>query len=239
MQFITLLSEFLPLIFCILFYKKLNTKALKVFFIYASVKFLLTGLLFIARYYSPNRETYLLVLRFDLIFEYLILSFFYWHLIRSVVVRRILLLSNIPFVAFCLFIYFQTDNARFHYGPTLIELLVFIIVIIYYFFERMRLSVATPVYQTLNFWISVGLFVYFSGVFFYILLVETYYRKSDRILNELKLISCSVVILKNLILGFATTVKEAAEGSEEYEFNIPLDMDLDSFESFTPKNNLN
>jgi hypothetical protein len=218
----------------------LNTKALKVFFIYAAVKFLLTALLFVARYYSPSRETYLLVLRFDLVFEYLILSFFFWHLIRSVILRRVLLLSNIPFLAYCLYIYSQTDYATFNNGPTLIELLVFLIVIIFYFFERMRLSMAVPLYQTVNFWLSVGFFVYFSGVFFYILLVETYYLRSDaRILAELKLISCSVVILKNLILSFALSVKEVAEGPEEYNFNIPLDMDLDSFETFTPKNNLN
>ena len=102
-----------------------------------------------------------------------------------------------------------------------------------------RFSLTRPLYQTVNFWISVGLFVYFSGSFFYILLVEDFFRKSHRILMEFRQISTAIVLLKNLVLSFAVCVKEMPEETGEYEFNIPLDMNLDSFESFTPKNNLN
>lgn len=197
-----------------------------------------------AWFYHTSREFFLPILSIDLVSEYILLSYFFSLLIRSEIVRKILVFSNIPFLTYWLFVFINTDKSAYNNGPQLVELLFFIVVIIYYFFERMRYTVAVPLYQTLSFWISVGLFVYFSGVFFYILLVETYFSKSpsadrDRILNELKMISCSVVILKNLILGFAVTVKETGEEAEEYNFNIPLDMDLDSFESFTPKNNLN
>jgi len=103
----------------------------------------------------------------------------------------------------------------------------------------MRFSFQIPVYQTINFWVAVGLFVYFSGIFFYILLSESYFSKNIRFRDELLLIYTSVTILKNLILAFAVTVKEPKAESEDYEFNIPLEINLDSFESYTPTNNLN
>jgi glucan phosphoethanolaminetransferase (alkaline phosphatase superfamily) len=135
--------------------------------------------------------------------------------------------------------YSSAERTAFVKDPQLLEYMVFIVIIIFYFFERMRFSLTRPLYQTVNFWISVGLFVYFSGSFFYILLVEDFFRKSHRILMEFRQISTAIVLLKNLVLSFAVCVKEMPEETGEYEFNIPLDMNLDSFESFTPKNNLN
>lgn len=235
-QLITAFSEFLPLLFCIFFFKRLNTRALKVFFIYAIFKFLLTLGSIISIYLFHSRPSFLLIFKFDLISEYLILTYFFWLLIRSRIVRHLLVASTVPFVFYSLWVFSTSPNTTFNNSPTLVELLVFIVVIIYYLFEQMRISFQMPVYQTISFWLSVGLFVYFSGIFFYILLVESYFRQSDRIKNELILISSTVLILKNIILALAFTVKESKAEDSNYEFNIPLEINLDSF---TPYNNLN
>jgi len=217
----------------------LNTKELKVFFIYALVKSVFIIAAILSLYFFQSRPVFLLILKFDLISEYIILIYFFWLLIQSKIAKKILVFSIIPFCFFCLLAFQKTGNTTFNSAPTLVELLVFIIVIIYFLFEKMRISYQMPVYQTINFWVAVGLFVYFSGIFFYILLVESYFSQSNSIKNELLLISSIVTILKNLILAFAVTVKEPKAELEEYDFNIPLEINLDSFESYTPTNNLN
>jgi len=238
-EFFASFSEIIPLIFCILFYKKLNTIELKVFFIYAIFKAVFILACISSIYLLNSKTLYIIILRFHLMFEYLIVSFFFSLLIRSKVVRYLVLFSSVPFLIYCGLDFYWTDNETFHNTPTLIELLFFIIVIIYFLFEKMRFSFQMPVYQTINFWVAVGLFVYFSGIFFYILLSESYFSQNERVRNELLLIYISVTILKNLILAFAVTVKEPKAESEDYEFNIPLEINLDSFESYTPTNNLN
>ena len=92
-----------------------------------------------------------------------------------------------------------------------------------------------PVYQTLTFWLVVGLFVYFSGNFFYVLLAKSTNEHSELIKIDLVLISGFITLIKNIILSISFTIKEPQENPDEYDFKIPLEINLDSF---TPSNNL-
>ena len=163
------------------------------------------------------------------------MGYFFSLILRNDLARTLLRISIIPFAVYCLFDLLTNDQAVFRNVPMLIEQIIFMSLIILVFFEKMKLNFQVPIYQTINFWILVGLFVYFSGIFFYILLAENY-RLNERIRMELFMINTFVIVVKNLILGFALTVKEPEETPEEYEFMIPLEIDLDSF---TPSNNLN
>ena len=89
----------------------------------------------------------------------------------------------------------------------------------------------SPIYSTIKFWICVGLFVYFTGNFFYILLVENSKNASQEVKNQLTIIYCVVTITKNLILGLAflnkdEVGKEGEDGSDFLDF--PNDINLDS-----------
>lgn len=175
-------------------------------------------------------------MRFDAIFEYILVSYFLSLIIQNNLVRNLLKLSIPPFVIYCLLDFFFSEKDSFRNLPVLIEFLLLIVTIIFVFFEKMKLNFQVPVYQTMNFWVLVGLFVYFSGTFFYYLLAEKYHRESERIRLELLIITSFVTILKNIILSVAVTVREPKETTEDYDFGIPLEINLDSF---TPSNNLN
>jgi hypothetical protein len=164
------------------------------------------------------------------------IAYFYWNLLKARILRNLLIISIVPFSALCLFDLIKFGNSQFKHLPTLVEFAFFILVIICYLFERMRYYFHTPIYNTINFWISVGLFIYFSGNFFYVLLAQTSTSQSTDIKNDLVMISGTVTLLKNFVLGFALTVKEPNESPDEYEFKIPLEINLDSF---TPGNYLN
>jgi hypothetical protein len=96
----------------------------------------------------------------------------------------------------------------------------------------MQYSFEVPIYQTITFWICVGLFVYFTGSFFYILLAVNS-AADEQIKNEAIIIFSFVTIIKNFILGFAFLKSESDNISNENTLNVPNELNLDSF---TPKN---
>ena len=98
----------------------------------------------------------------------------------------------------------------------------------------MRYNVSVPIYQSINFWISVGLFVYFTGNFFFLLFLENPQKLTQEFKAELIIIYSSVTIIKNVINGFAFMASN--EIPEKDELNIPSEMNLDGFR---PNNNLN
>lgn len=141
-----------------------------------------------------------------------------------------------PFLVYNVYDYILFGNEVFGNGPTLAELLIFMAVIIYYFFEKMQYYFQFPIYQTIDFWIFVGLFVYSSGIFFYILLFNNSNKSDLYLINELKIIYSIVIIIKNLILGLAFVNSNLENAREEKVLDIPSDLNLDSF---SPNTNLN
>ncbi len=85
----------------------------------------------------------------------------------------------------------------------------------------MKSSSLYPIYNSIHFWISVGLFMYFTGNFFYILLVEYSTLADAEVKNQLKVIYSAVTIIKNLLLGlaFLSSEKTDAESDEDYVNN--------------------
>ena len=108
--------------------------------------------------------------------------------------------------------------------------------IIFFLFEKIQINHEIPIYSLISFWVCVGLFVYFTGNFFYILLVQNSANADSGIKNQLKLIYCVITISKNLILSFALIKNEIENTINKYNFQIPKDL---NFDSFSPNNNIN
>lgn len=58
-------------------------------------------------------------------------------------------------------------------------------------------------YETTEFWICVSFITYFSGNFFYVLLVETSKAASFSTKNQLTIIYCAVTIIKNCFFTYS------------------------------------
>ncbi len=179
--------------------------------------------------------TYILILRIHLVFEYVLISIFLFTIIKSKLWKRILLLIFPFFIAYIFFDFIKNANNYFGDIPTVIEFLIFIVFIIVYLFESMQLSIESPIYYSPIFWICVGLFVYFTGNFFYIVLVENSKEENNNVKNQLKIIYSSVSILKNIILGYALFNNEKSTINSKYPNDFPQDLDLDAI---TPNNKI-
>ncbi len=233
---IALISEIIPLIFCILFYKKFNTKILEVFFVYAILQALFIVLISVNGYVYRSLPTNNLLLRFHLVFEYTLIAYLLSLLIVNKTIKKLLVYSILPFFAYNLLDFLSYGNLEFSNTPTIVEFLIFIVFIIIFFFEKMQNDSKVLIYNTASFWICVGLFVYCTGNFFYILLVENFKNASIDSKNQLKIIYSIVTILKNVILGLSLMSLNFDDKTSEDNLQFPSDLNLDAF---TPNHKLN
>jgi len=148
-------------------------------------------------------------------------------LVKSNVIKKIIIIF-LPFLSltFCLFQF--KNRVDFNNYPTIFEFFYFIIIIIYYFFEKLNTVGFTPIYNKISFWIAVGLFFYFTGNFFYILLVENSRNESIQVKNQLIIMYSVVTIIKNLILGLAFLVGKDEDDNANNFIPFPSDLDLDA-----------
>lgn len=164
--------------------------------------------------------------------EYTVFVYFLYCLYQSSAARKIIILSVIPFIIFSVFDWATSDATSFSTYPLILEFLLFIFCIIYFFYEKMKTVVLYPLYQSVSFWVCVGLFLYFTGNFFYLLFSKTNPDKTFAL--QMRVVYTLVTITKNIILSLALFATEHREEDNE-ELHIPKDLQLDEF-TLNPKN---
>jgi hypothetical protein len=70
------------------------------------------------------------------------------------------------FIGISIFDLSQTNAESFDSLPTVVECLILIALSIFYFYEQLTDSSSLFLYNTANFWIIVGVILFFSGSFF-------------------------------------------------------------------------
>lgn len=231
---LTFLSEFLPLGFCIFFLKKINTKYLKVFFIYTLLLAIFSSSTLYILNIEKSRPTYLFVVRVYFAIEYAILVYFFSILFQNNKFKSIILYSIIPFWFYCIYNFFVSEHDTFNNYPALVEFAVFILIIIFYFYEKMNIVSSIPLYKSVSFWLCVGMFIYFTGNLFFLLFITS--TSDQKLLQQMFLIYTAVTITKNLILGAAWFANEKVQTDADI-IQLPENMHLDDDFSFTHTTN--
>ena len=90
----------------------------------------------------------------------------------------------------------------------------------------MQTVVMYPLYQSISFWICVGLFLNFTGTFFFILFVKSSTDKEFKIL--MNTIYGLVTITKNILLCLSLFANEQQENIDD-SLHIPSEINLDEF----------
>jgi hypothetical protein len=158
---------------------------------------------------------------------------FLYNLYINNTAKQVIKYSLIPFIIFSYIDYFK-NPVEFSNYPLLVEYFTFILFIIYFFYEKMKTVTQYPLYQSISFWICVGLFFSFTGNFFFLLFVTS--GMDTAVEKQMKIIYSVVIIAKNILLGVAWFASERKVNPSESDFSIPSELDLDSY---TPTNNLN
>ena len=216
-----------------MFYKKLNTKALKAFFIYSIILCFFSVGSLVALTVLKNRNVYIVLIRLFTTLEYLAISTVLSYLIKNELFKKIILYSFIPFILYAIFDYFISKKGEYNNYINLLSALLLIIYIIYFFYEKMKTVVMYPLYQSASFWICVGFFLYFTGNFFFLLFVKS--SGDKQFIQQMNIIYGLVTVIKNILLCLSLFANENVEQSDE-ELHIPSNLNLDDFSLTTQKN---
>ena len=167
-----------------------------------------------------------IIIRVYIFFEYCLFALFFNKIYYNAQLKRIVIFSVIPFIIYFIYENIKIDAKAFPANYLIIEFLAFMVFIIYFFYERMQKVVSYPLYQTITFWISVGLFLFFTGNFFFLLFKKN--ATDPHLKSQMSTIYTLVTVSKNIILSLAFFGEEITEEQDE-EFRIPTNIDLDSF----------
>ena len=130
----------------------------------------------------------------------------------------------LPFTIFCAYRFFDIKIAGFDSTTFIVEFVIFIFVILYYFYEKINIVTQYHLYKSISFWICVGIFIYFTGNFFFLLFIKS--GKDAKFIKQMKIVYSIVTISKNLILCLAWLAHERIETDSDI-LTIPDEMQLD------------
>lgn len=232
--YITFLPEILPLVFCLFFFKKLNTKGLKAFFLYTILLAFFVTLTIIVLKVYVDKNSYFLLFRLFNICEFTTISLFLYHNLKGNTLRKLIIFNIFLFVVYASVDYFINDKTKFNNHSTIVSSLILITYIVYFFYEKMKTVIMYPLYQTISFWICVAFFLYFSGTFFFFLLSQSSLDPDFK--NQMKLIYGLVTLSKNIILSLSLFANEQDENMVEEKLHIPDNINLDEISLTNFKN---
>jgi hypothetical protein len=242
LELITLFFELLPFIFCLFFLRKRKAKNIKVFFIYTIVVaiFAIFGIVGLLSPHVGGLFKYLhyILFSYDILIYTVVATFLYYSLINNRA-KKILLISSAFYYIFFATVFFKNiPNNTYSTFPAIFEYLILIVFLVYLFYEKMQTVILYPIYLSNTFWIAVGLLLFFSGNFFYIMLIQES-TEALSVMKQLKVVFGVISIMKNIILSLALLGRDDIDninGDEEASFELPDNIVLDDYNSLNFKN---
>jgi hypothetical protein len=224
----------LPFLFCLVFLKRNSTKKKKVFFLYASLVAVLIITAYSLRYVLQDREDYFKVVRLYIVIEYCLLAYYFFLHVKNKFIGKLLLLSTPVFITFCIYDYTTEKLPGLPFVPFSVEYTIFLVLIIYYFFELMQEMVSEPIYQKAVFWVSVAFIINFSGNFFLFLYSTNSSSYNDEdFKRQYTIIYTTITVIKNVLLCISILINEKTESSLPTD---RIDIDLDTVHPLNSKN---
>ena len=219
------LSEILPFFFCLLFFKKINSKEMKVFFVYTSVSLLLFIISFSAsKFYPEHLNT---ILSISLVVQFIFLSILYFNIIRSAKIKKLIIFGTFAYIVFWIYNFSKTSSTDLDFTPLAIECIFFMFLIVYYFYEIMRFNLDIQLFQLPSFWISVAFLINFSGTFILFLFPKPLLNDPEFANQNLVIVS-TITIIKNILFCIALTTTKKLINPKNHS-TLPSDLNLDSF----------
>ncbi len=220
----------MPFIFCLYFLKKGYPKDIKVFFVYTILLFISIIIVLTIRYIFKSYSSYLFFNRFYLITEFALVSLYFKYNIIQTNLKKFIQFLIIPFTLFSIYDYITTINQNFTFYPLVMECLLFPLIIILFFYEKMKYSTKFPIYLSPAFWIAVGFLIFSTGNFFLFLfskmLLQDLHNKA--LYNN---IYGFFTILKNVLLCTAVVVSNNPTTKNE-KSNIDINLELETYTPF-------
>lgn len=204
---ISYVINFLPLVFLALFLKNNKSKSLKVFLIYLICDSALIGFELLSKYYFQQKPLFFVTIRLQLTIELCLLLFYFVYNFQNLIAKKIFRILIPFFLIFSVYDYIDSSKLVFGADLAIVESLIMLLLLIYFFFEKIQYDIQAPLYEYKIFWIAVAFFIFFAGNFFLLLYAKTMIN-DPTFRQQYMLYYCSFNIIKNIILCIALYFKE-------------------------------
>lgn len=156
---------------------------------------------FFADNFNSEFGTFLFNSLFTII-EHVLISFFFFTIVNGKKFKLIIKLFSALFVSLAIIILIFSFNSsasfRFDTLASSISSFTLLSYSIIFFYEKIQNPEITFIYATFEFWVVVGIMIYFSGTFFLFINVD---NLSDQELNKFWIINLVCNIFKNLLFA--------------------------------------
>ena len=160
------------------------------------------------------------------IIECVLLSYFYYLLLRTKN-KKIILFSATILLCFAFLIDFLFNKRNPSFLPLALEGFFYIVIIMYFFYEKVKYISNAPLYSISSFWISIAFLITFSGTFFLYLFSISMMNKDPAFKYQYNIIYGCFTILKNTLLCIAVFVNRTSNISIKEKMIAP-NLDLDT-----------
>jgi len=161
--------------------------------------------------------------QFFTFFEYLFFTGIFWLVIKSRIVRIIIVILSVAFSIFQIVYFLMAKFKRIDSIPIGIESILVLIYIFYFFYELLREPKGRHLWENYSFWFAIGILIYLSGSFFMNILANVMDRQE---IDSYWFFTYIADIIKNLFLVIGLIVmSRQTPNQERVKKNLPyLDM---------------
>lgn len=160
----------------------------------------------------------MLFFRYTTIIEGVFYSLYLHSLLKTISVKRILLICIVLFFCYSLFDLFQSKGANFDSIPTVLESLMIISFSIFYLYEKMTNPDSLFLYNSPHFWIVAALLLYFSGSFFAFIYAQNF-SNSPEVARAFRSITGYLSFFQNILFLIAFIIAKKPDKTLKNQSN--------------------
>jgi hypothetical protein len=218
LQNLNIFSEFLPLVFCFIFFRKMSNRILRVFFLYAaglSISMAVAVYFISLKQANSNQFVYSIYC----VFELITFSTFFYIVLQKRLFKTLVI--SFAFFLFVLGVYsiWQLQLTGIFYNS---KNLFFIFCCFLYFIEKVKFVSKINYTSTVIFWLVNGILISGLGLVFFFLIGDKQVSASDRMT-----IASIVTIIKNCIYCFGIAYGMHLKPEDDKIIDIDESLKLD------------
>lgn len=195
--YVHFLSDFLPILVFLFFFKRNNQRQVWVIFLYAISSCISDS---IVHYAKIDQITYFYSVSAFTVIEFTLFSAYFHSIYKANRPKNFLVFGFILFIAVATYNVFFDKKHRFDSLPTAVESILIILYSLFYFNEQLRIPETSFIYSTKTFWIVISILLYLAGTF--ILFVCIAYMTEKEQITYWPIASIAN-ITKNILLSVA------------------------------------
>ncbi len=217
-------TEVLPVIFYLVFRKRMNDKVLRVVFFLLAITFMLDlyGLYRLSKH-SDNFAAYNL----NLLVEAVCLSIFFYQIFKKLLFKKIILSIGILFILYWVYKFIRAggSNVFLNTFETIKNISIFAFAVYYYYEQVIKIN-ATSVFSRPSFWVVTAYLFYIAGTFFLFLYLPSL-SPTDQ--EKYYVLNYVFVVIRTILLSIAMFMKTDVQDDTTNSLKVTSTLSKKSF----------